>query len=401
MKFKAKSSYIGLILLAGILAVVWFFGPGKKSQERETLSIQALARAVLENCQRSNYHPTCYEKEIPKLMERISMEEAFAVAKLVQGADSTYNYCHVLGHDLAAKETAKDISKWSEVIHRCPTGICSNGCLHGAAQERFRGEVLTDEQIEIAKQELIGVCDRTDKWSITGLEQSECFHGLGHLTVYMTGAKMPKALELCRSVAFTRTGQDFQNLCYEGAFMQIFQPLDTDDRALAATVAPTKKEDVLAFCHSFAQPAWQDACWAEGFSLFRDEIETASGTMKYCSRARASSRDHCYSMMFYVRAQGANYDAGQLADYCQGFPLVEQGQCFGDMSNAMLHGGLHLVDRAVAFCKLAKNPQSADKCYQIVVNFAEYNVPVNSADFLKLCNDLPPVYGKQCLVKRG
>ena len=55
-----------------------------------------------------SYAPS-QDKEILKLMdEGYSMEQAFAVTQVVQEKDPSYQYCHVLGHYLAAKETQKD-----------------------------------------------------------------------------------------------------------------------------------------------------------------------------------------------------------------------------------------------------------------------------------------------------
>ena len=107
------------------------------------------ANVVLGECATESYRPACYDKKIPLLMdqESITMEEAFRVTALIQKQDSEYWYCHVLGHNLASKEAAKDPAMWAKVIPRCPAGQCSNGCLHGAFQERYRDEVLSDEKI--------------------------------------------------------------------------------------------------------------------------------------------------------------------------------------------------------------------------------------------------------------
>ncbi|MBX9765211.1 hypothetical protein K2X83_01060, partial [Patescibacteria group bacterium] len=108
-------------------------------------NLERLAEKVIATCSKESYPPTCYDEEIPRLMDTgLSMEEAFQVTTVIQNKVSDYFYCHVLGHNLSAKETAKDPSKWTEVVARCPVGMCSNGCLHGAAQERFRAESLSE-----------------------------------------------------------------------------------------------------------------------------------------------------------------------------------------------------------------------------------------------------------------
>ena len=101
-------------------------------------SLDKYATGIVKKCSSASYKPTCYEKEVPMLMDSISMEEAFQVTRIIQDLDKSYQYCHVLGHELSARETAKDPGKWKDIIPRCPSGLCSNGCIHGAFQERFR-----------------------------------------------------------------------------------------------------------------------------------------------------------------------------------------------------------------------------------------------------------------------
>ncbi|MEZ4200780.1 MAG: hypothetical protein R3B69_04370 [Candidatus Paceibacterota bacterium] len=98
-------------------------------------------------CNRLRTGPKCYDEEIPKLMDAgMSMEDAFAVTATIQDLDPSYQYCHVLGHELSAKETAKDPSRWKDVVARSPLGMCSNGGVHGAFQERFRVEHFDEDE---------------------------------------------------------------------------------------------------------------------------------------------------------------------------------------------------------------------------------------------------------------
>src|SRR6185436_3393431 len=214
-----------------------------------------------------SYKPACFDKEIPQLMRSISMEDAFQVASVVQNSEPSYGYCHVLGHELSARETAKNPNDWKDVIHRCPQGICSNGCLHGAAQERFRGEVLNADELVKAQQELIGVCDKTATWNPTGLEAAECFHGLGHLSMYITGGELMRSVNICDTIAIGSDGKPYNTLCYEGAFMQLFQPLDEEDRVLVKDKGPATKDQLAQFCKQFGPNDKVEACWREGFTM--------------------------------------------------------------------------------------------------------------------------------------
>jgi len=136
---------VKLFLVVIFFGAVIFIVNKSNSEQKKILSNQALqkyADDVLAKCQSETYSPGCYDREIPKLMDYISMEDAFKVTSIVQGEDKTYTYCHVLGHKLAAREIDKDPSKWKEVVTRCPSGICSNGCIHGGFQEKFRSETF-------------------------------------------------------------------------------------------------------------------------------------------------------------------------------------------------------------------------------------------------------------------
>lgn len=368
---------------------------------RTALSLKAHAEDVIRKCAATRFHPACYDQEIPKLMSVLSMEDAFKVATIVQEEDHSYGYCHVLGHELAAKETAKDPSKWSEVVHRCPQGVCSNGCLHGAAQERFRNSQLSDKQIDAIKPQIEAACEPIGNWNPTGLEKSECFHGLGHLTMYITGANIKKSMEVCNSVAISKSGQDYRSLCYEGVFMQLFQPLEPEDIALVKGIAPKQKEDLHAFCEKYQDPTKIEACWQEGWPMFRNEIVTPQGTEDFCSKSSSPyALSHCYDMLFYVRAQGTNYDSKQLTEFCKGIQSDEiRGQCFGDMANATIHGGLIHLSQAIQFCKDVSEFDPLGGCYKLMSQFADYNISVTSGQYIQLCNGLPGSLKEQCLAK--
>ncbi len=93
-------------------------GPRKIETAPKIFELKAFAGQVAEKCSREKYKQGCYETEVPKLMDAISMEQAFEVVRLIQEKDPSYGYCHVLGHKLSARETAKDPSKRKEYITR-------------------------------------------------------------------------------------------------------------------------------------------------------------------------------------------------------------------------------------------------------------------------------------------
>ena len=71
------------------------------------------AETVWQRCGSAQFTPSCYDEEIPRLMDepaRLSMEEAFAVTRIIQEKDPKYAYCHVLGHKpVTVHELAKPV----------------------------------------------------------------------------------------------------------------------------------------------------------------------------------------------------------------------------------------------------------------------------------------------------
>jgi hypothetical protein len=199
-------------------------------------------------------------------MDFISMEDAFQVTGLVQQEDPTYQYCHVLGHELAAREVKKNPDGWKDVVSRCPSGMCSNGCIHGGFQERFRAESFTDQQITSIKPDLKVICEDRASWHPTGLEQASCYHALGHLTMYLTSGEVGRSLPLCDELSLKSSVRDYRQLCYDGVFMQIFQPLEPEDFALVHGKQPIK-ETFGAYCDNYSGTQ-RGSCISEGWPLF-------------------------------------------------------------------------------------------------------------------------------------
>jgi hypothetical protein len=208
-----------------------------QTTKTDAKQLTTFTSTILKTCASSdpNMSHACYDREIPKLMDsptNISMEDAFEVTKHIVEQDPTYAHCHVLGHKLSGKEMKKDPSKWKDVITRCPTEMCNNGCLHGSLMERFNTEYLSDAQIEQLKPDLEDVCEPRDSWHPREVERSMCYHALGHLNMYITRADINKSLELCKLIGTKPDGRNYVETCTHGVFMILYQPIEAEDIAL-------------------------------------------------------------------------------------------------------------------------------------------------------------------------
>lgn len=361
--------------------------------------LQQYANETLITCSTSNHRQNCYDKEIPKLMDQpisLTMEDAFEIVRLVQDKDKSFPYCHVLGHNLSAKEVKKNHSKWQEVLSRCPSGVCSNGCIHGGFQERFRAESFTDQQIEKIKGDLKTICEKRSNWNPTGLEQASCYHAIGHLTMYLTSANTNKSVKLCEEISIKEDGRSFVQVCLDGVFMQIFQPLEPEDFALIYDKEVTRAE-VDNFCSAFNGVA-KASCLSESWPLFRQEIMASpQALVRFCSKEQEKDQARCFEGMFYVLTAQFNFDENKIKSYCLQTPEHLIGKCFASTASRMIETDYKNIDRAILLCFSVANVTVQEKCFNELVEYSTYNFHTGSEEFLKLCNGLPIPWKNRCL----
>jgi hypothetical protein len=387
-----------LILLLSTTSVVLaysLFMPQNPSVAfQKSDSLDDIAQSVIKQCANSNYKPGCYDKIIPLTMKTISMEDAFKVTQIIQKEDTSYAYCHVLGHELSAKEVEKNPNNWRQVISRCPSGVCSNGCIHGAMQQKFRSESLTDTQIQQYKGEFASICEETATWKPTGLEQASCYHALGHLMMYVTNADIKKSIGLCNELAVKKDGRDYTRLCYDGSFMQIYQPLEPEDFALIKG-KEVAKEKVQTFCDSF-EPASKSSCLSESWPLFRPEVEKPDGLITFCSMQDSTEKDRCYSAMFYVLTATLNFDVAKISSFCTQLPPGINEQCFASSASRFIETDYRYIDNAGKLCQQAEALNLGTNCFEELITYSTYNFHPGSQEALSLCSRLPAPWNTKC-----
>lgn len=363
-------------------------------------SLSDYADEIVAKCASSDYHPACYDKEIPKLMDVISMEDTFKVTGIVQQKDPSYGFCHVLGHNLSSRETAKNPAKWKEVIPRCPMGMCSNGCIHGALQERFRKEKFSDKEMQLALPDLTDVCDEKPNWHPTGMEQATCYHALGHLLMYLTDADTKKSSQLCGKVAKKPDGRDFLTVCYDGVFMQLFQPLEPEDFALIKGKAPTK-ETLKTFCSPYANRP-RASCWSEGWPLYADQVIKPSGLVSFCSVLEEGiMRERCYNGMFFIIPVQFQLNMEKMIAFCREIPLSLRGRCFANSAGRMIETDDKFVSKSLEICAAAAEAGAGDECYNELVIYSQFNFHSDSDAQKELCSGLPDKWRAHCGIPAG
>lgn len=385
---------VGLGLLVTLCGVAFVMLPTLNPIERH-------ARALIEFCSATTHPEYCYEKEVPKLIDQgLTLEETFEVLARIQETTDEYFYCHTLGHGIAAKETAKDPASWTDVLTRCPTGICSNGCLHGVAQERFRGETLTDEQIDLALPELTTLCNDTLA-SSTIQERVECRHALGHLALYVTGADIPRAVSLCERITRGTTAQSARS-CYEGVFMQLYQPIEPEDVALVKDVMPQTKEEGFRLCEGLTG-AVRSACLTEAWVLegWKERLPSPTEFEAFCARGPAEWESRCRKDMFGVFTALFRYDQEKVIPFCESFDGELKAECFAYSASNAIFTDQRLSADAAALCGIADEEGVGTACYEELLVYSAYAFTPDSVGFKRLCDVLPNAWKERCYAGDG
>ena len=369
----------------------------RKNYSRTQISLEQYAENILEICKNKNFRPACYDEEIPKLMDKISMEDAFRVTGIIQSLDSAYPYCHVLAHRLAAKEINKDPSKWKSVATRAPIGMCSNGGIHGAFQERFRKESLTPEEVKKIKPELMDLCEKRPGWNPSNLDKGACYHALGHLLMYLTGADIKASLKLCDEIGIKPDSEEVQQTCYDGAFMQIFQPLEPEDFDLLSG-KEIKPGELTDFCGSFGGKQ-RSSCWSEGWPLVRQDIMTPEGLVEYCSNdilQDQDSKDRCLISVSYAIIVQMKFNMDSFKKFCSLLPESVSDKCFSAGATRLISTDYKNASQATAFCASIDIERDRDVCYSKLLEYALYSFYPGSEESTTLCDSLPKDWKAKC-----
>ncbi len=389
---------VGSVIVVGGYLVYQFLNINEGNSDKNNFT--AVAEKIVGICTQEDHKPACYDREIPFLMDQgFTMEETFDVTRVIQKMDRSYTYCHVLGHYLSAKETAKDPEKWKDVVARAPLGMCSNGAIHGAFQERFRVESMPDSSLDYIERELDGVCEPREGWQPTRMGQATCVHALGHLTMYVTEADIHDSLALCGRLIPESDRISVKQLCYDGAFMQIYQPLEPEDFALIAGKEIKSIEASKEFCQQFEAEAL-GSCTSESWPLYKTQIKDPAKLTEICAPVffDENLKNRCVNGMFYVAMAQANLSLDWAKDFCSKMSEEYRGRCFGNSASRLIEVDSKNIEDALDLCEFSNSVEGVDgQCYDELLTYSGYTFLVGSEEFFQLCNGLPETMAQLCL----
>lgn len=359
----------------------------------------SIARKIVELCESSEGEAEkelCYEKHVPKLVDTgLTMDRTFDIVRLIQTMDPEYASCHVLAHLITSKEVAKDPSSWKDVVARSPSGICGSGAMHGAFQERFRQESFPEASVSELTDMLSGVCDPRETWQPAHLDLTSCMHGMGHMLLFVTDADIKKAIAVCDMVAVTPSG-DLRQSCFEGAFMQLYQPLEPEDFTLVRNIASAAK-DTEKFCAQFSGLAY-NMCVKESWVAVPGIVDTPATFEAHCKRTTdRQAQLTCTTGLMYAVIETLKYDLPKVEDLCRGIVDPEvRAICWSRTASKFLWADWKNVPLAVRVCRDDVPAESEDACWRELIEYAKQGMRRDSPQTRQLCRALPEEWRNFC-----
>lgn len=383
----AISPFVPVLSVAAVVALIGVFGISLPKDAG------AMADAMVAECADSSNRAECYEQKVPALYPQYSISAVFDIVREVRTLDPSYQFCHVLAHKIGERVVAEDPARWVDAIPDNPSdGLCSNGYIHGVVGGRFRAEVLSSSSIAALVPDFARACEPRANWAPSDLDRAICYHGMGHLYDFITDADIPQALVLCSQT----TPEDYERVCVEGVFMQLYQPLEPDDFELIERMAvkPTK-ENVRSYCAAWKDPEYIGACLRESWPFFKDDI--ASGTVTdFCSGQPDKERtEYCYQTVSALAGRLSLQDLHKTDAACRNFPPERQLLCYGQSAQAVLEEDRDDAAKAVSLCAMAPE-RLIEGCMRYLEGHAQFLFGGNMSQWQNFCGVLPASLAAQC-----
>jgi len=241
-------------------------------------------------------------------------------------------------------------------------------------------------------------CEPREGFDPTPLNKGMCYHGMGHVLTHLTNAEIDRALAACEAVA-VKPDSNYRQVCHEGVYMQLFQPLEPEDYALLETLPyQPATENIEQFCWDYSYSDENFAtCWREAWPFFREQLDTGAGIESYCAVLPTDQHEaDCLRSSFTINGRLNLGDPSHMAAVCNTTNAANQGLCFSVGANAYLEESQNLVTESLNFCRRADDQAAEEDCFAYLARFAAYNYHTDSAVYNELCTALPEPWGTQC-----
>ena len=384
----------GIVLIIGVAGVAFLYAP-----EKSDADIAKETERIVTFCAQTDDHQKCYEQEVPVLYGAYAIPDLFEIIRRIRTADPTYQFCHVLAHKLGEAVVAENPDAWMDAIPLNPAdGMCSNGFIHGVVGGRFRAEVLDDATLASLKPDFSRACEARDDWQPSPLDQAICYHGMGHLYMFITDAEVRKALSVCEETTDPPGNPDFRQVCREGVFMQIYQPLEPDDFLMLErmTVKPSTTT-VRQFCALYSdRTEYEGACLRESWPFFRKEVVSGTGVGQFCSeQPNTVEEENCYHSATAIIGRMSLGKPERAARACEHLPDTWRHLCFATAATAVIEESRDAAEAAISLCGRAPS-DVAQRCLRTLASRAHFVFGADESRKQAFCGEMPREWQAEC-----
>ncbi len=394
MHKKEKKSSVRLVLLFLFLACAF----GVAWAMRPYISRSVAVVTLLVQCRKTKSRLSCYEKNIPLATRQLEVGEAFKVVDVLQKIEPEVANCHNLAHEVSYEQSRKPGVDWKDVLTQCPLAQCNYGCLHGSVIGEFRGRVLTNEEIAQRIPELRTLCQKRSEWHPSILDQSMCYHVMGHVAMYVTGGDLQRSFAICNATSPHLSGIDHRASCEEGVFMTLLYTTHPSDRELFGKLRPGKDE-VFTFCSGFDN-RYAAMCRRESASYFITELKNPAFLAEFCSFSGSEKElDTCYFTVLnrltdFFMVEPTMVD--QVRTYCAGLPQVHHARCIKGAVFRLLQTDYRNVTKALSLCRAYQQKPIEAACYNAIASYVSSLFVPGQRKGRWYCKKLPRPWSDTC-----
>lgn len=246
------------------------------------------------------------EKKYTQIVEDKNPKEAITKLKEASASNSRVeSVCHDVIHAIGRTSYDKYGSFQEAAAFR--TDYCNSGYLHGVFERYFQAAKNPKQDLQEQCRSYAKGQRQFDLW--------QCYHGIGHGFMYMTGGDLQKTLKLCEENL-----KDGTESCKNGAMMEVF-----NQEQLAKEAAIVNGEP-FELCRSVNDRAKGDCYAYLPTYLLQTEDKSFTETINACSKRGGSFERIC------IRGTGAEALKRNMDNLDDVFALCKEAGSYFDQS---------------------------------------------------------------------
>jgi len=359
------------------------------TERKENQKLNDYVKEQLENCSSLTENvSSCFRRLMQLLLDETQVFQIQdSLVKVQEGME-----CHASNHFLG-RELYKKKGELAGSFSQC-TNLCLNGCFHGIVEGYFEEKKLFSSLVsqEIVKKDILSICDKKDPSK--PYIYTECNHGIGHALMILTDMDLPRSLSFCDSLK--RTGDDREQKCYSGAFMENFASAINPDHKTKYT-----KSDDLFYPCNILDDRYLTECYGYLALYFIDMTDTNwEEVIRLCNQVPNKYRWICFSQLGEnivgtieenqlrsktcdlvvdeeyrrecvkggVMALGGRYieDAIPMNEFCESVSEKDKSICYQQMGRSIFNWGYNQQEKDIV-CKEVADLKYQEYCLSRVV----------------------------------